>query len=140
VVTGEVFHSVVGSTDNVDPQFVYGVFTIPTDLGDQVGTLGFGVLSQSELLDATCNLSGYPGDKPTGTQWYHHNRIASVTPRKVFYDIDTAGGQSGAAVYRIDNTGNRTAFGIHAYGGASTNSATRISTPAYQNLNNWLDA
>lgn len=137
-VTSEEFHSVVGWTDKGNPQFDYGAIVIPTDLGNQVGTLGFGVLSNGELLDATGNLAGYPGDKPSGTQWYHYNRIASVTPRKVFYDIDTAGGQSGAAVYRIDSKGNRTAFGIHAYGGASTNSATRISTPVFQNLNNWL--
>ena len=138
-VTSQVFHSVTGWADNGDPQYDYGAIVIPTDLGKTVGTLGFGALSQSELLDATGNLAGYPGDKPTGTQWYHFNRIASVTPRKVFYDIDTAGGQSGAAVYRIDSDGNRTAFGIHAYGGASTNSATRISTPVYQNLSNWLE-
>ena len=70
--------------------------------------------------------------------WYDYNRIASVTTRKVYYDVDTAGGQSGAAVYRIERDGNRTAFGIHAYGGATTNSATRITTPVYQNLQNWM--
>ena len=71
---------------------------------------------------------------------YDYNRIASVTARKVYYDIDTAGGQSGAAVYRIGQDGVRTAFGIHAYGGRVNNSATRITTPVYQNLLNWVDA
>jgi glutamyl endopeptidase len=58
--------------------------------------------------------------------------------RKVYYDIDTAGGQSGSAVYRIDGNGDRIAFGIHAYGGGTTNSATRITTPVHDNIVNWL--
>ena len=41
---------------------------------------------------------------------------------------------------RIGSDGNRTAFGIHAYGGARNNSATRITTPVFQNLSNWLQA
>jgi V8-like Glu-specific endopeptidase len=89
-------------------------------------------------LGTTGNLAGYPGDKPPGTLWYGSNRVASVSSRKVFYDIDTAGGQSGAAVYRI-KSGQRTAFGIHAYGGAANNSATRITTPVFQNLTNWKE-
>jgi V8-like Glu-specific endopeptidase len=54
----------------------------------------------------------------------------------VFYDIDTAGGQSGSAVYRIVN-GSRYGFAIHAYGGATTNSGTRITTPVFNNLVAW---
>ncbi len=137
-VSSEIFHSVVGWTENANPQYDYGAITIPTNLGDQVGTIGFGVLSNSEILASIGNLSGYPGDKPPGTQWYHSNRIASVAMRKVYYDIDTAGGQSGSAVYRIDSSGDRTAFGIHAYGGGTTNSATRITTPVHDNIVNWL--
>jgi len=67
---------------------------------------------------------------------YDARRIAAVNARKVFYDIDTAGGQSGSAVYRVIN-GARYAFAIHAYGGASTNSGTRIITPVYNNLVPW---
>jgi V8-like Glu-specific endopeptidase len=137
-VSSEIFNSVVGWTQDGDPQYDYGAISIPTELGDQVGTIGFGVLSKTELLRSTGNLAGYPGDKPDGTLWYDYNRVASVTTRKVYYDVDTAGGQSGAAVYRIEGDGNRTAFGIHAYGGATTNSATRITTPVYQNLQNWM--
>ncbi len=135
-VTSTVFHSVIGWTVDGDPTYDYGALIIPTNLGDTVGTLGFGVLSKTELLAATGNLSGYPSISPAGTQWYDHNKIASVSSRKVFYDIDTAGGQSGAAVYRIKN-GERTAFGIHAYGGHSSNSATRITTPVFNNMTAW---
>jgi len=49
-----------------------------------------------------------------------------VSARKVFYDTDTMGGQSGSAVYRIIN-GGRFAVAVHAYGGATANSGTRIN-------------
>ena len=70
---------------------------------------------------------------PSGT---HARKIVSVNSRKVFYDIDTAGGQSGSAVYRIIN-GARYGIAIHAYGGATANSGTRIVTPVRNNMLLW---
>ena len=54
----------------------------------------------------------------------------------MYYDIDTAGGQSGSAVYRIVN-GKRFGVAVHAYGGATTNSGTRIVSPVYSNMVAW---
>jgi glutamyl endopeptidase len=135
-VTSSNFHSVRGWTDNGDENYDYGAIIIPTNLGNTVGWFGFGVYSDNDLVASVGNISGYPGDKPSGTQWYDAHKIASVNSRKVYYDIDTAGGQSGSAVYRIVN-GGRYAFGVHAYGGATTNSATRIVTPVYDNMVAW---
>src|SRR5262245_40705299 len=135
-VTSTNFRSVKGWTDNGDENYDYGAILIPTQLGNTVGTFGFGVYPDADLLAAVANISGYPGDKPTGTQWYDSRKIASVNTRKVYYDIDTAGGQSGSAVCRIIN-GNRFAVAIHAYGGAVTNSGTRIITAVYNNMVAW---
>ncbi len=135
-VTSTNFRSVKGWTDNGDETFDYGGIIIPTELGNTVGWFGFGVYSDSDLVSATANISGYPGDKPTGTQWYDARKIASVNSQKVYYDIDTAGGQSGAAVYRMIN-GARIGIAIHAYGGATTNSGTRIITAVYNNMVAW---
>lgn len=134
--TSSNFRSVTGWTSNGDQNFDYGAIIIPNNLGNTVGWFGVGVYSDADLLSTVGNISGYPGDKPAGTQWYDSRRIASVNSRKVYYDIDTAGGQSGSAVYRIKNNG-RFAFGIHAYGGATTNSGTRIITPVYNNIVSW---
>ena len=49
---------------------------------------------------------------------------------------DTAGGQSGACVY-IVRGGQRIAVAIHAYGGATANSGTRISSEVFANLTAW---
>ena len=135
-VTSTTFRSVTGWTTNGDENHDYGAIILPTQLGNTVGSFGFGVYSDADLTASTGNISGYPGDKPAGTQWYDSRKIASVNSRKVYYDIDTAGGQSGSAVYRVIN-GNRFAVAIHAYGGASTNSGTRIITAVYNNMVAW---
>lgn len=135
-VTSSEFWTVEGWASSGDENYDYAAIVIPTPLGDTVGTLGFANLTDGSLIGAVANVTGYPGDKPTGEMWYDTKAIASVTPSKVFYDIDTAGGQSGAAVYIIQD-GNRIAVAVHAYGGPTTNSGTRISAPVFQNLTNW---
>jgi len=137
-VTSTNFRSVTGWTTSSsgDENYDYGAIILPTQLGNTTGWFGFGVYSDSDLLGSVGNISGYPGDKPSGTQWYDARRIASVNSRKVYYDIDTAGGQSGSAVYRIVN-GQRYAVAVHAYGGATTNSGTRIVTPVFNNFVAW---
>ena len=137
-VTSTSFRSVTGWTNSAsgDENFDYGAILLPTQLGNTTGWFGFGVYADADLLGTVGNISGYPGDKPGGTQWYDARKIAAVNARKVFYDIDTAGGQSGSAVYRIIN-GARYAFAVHAYGGATTNSGTRIITAVYNNMVAW---
>jgi glutamyl endopeptidase len=135
-VTSTDFRSVNGWTENGDENYDYGAIIIPTELGTTVGWLGIGVYPDSTLLASTVNIAGYPGDKPRGTQWFQARQVASVNPMKVFYDIDTAGGQSGTAVFRVVND-ERYATAIHAYGGPVTNSGTRISRSVYDNLLAW---
>jgi V8-like Glu-specific endopeptidase len=135
-VTSFSFRSVKAWIDSGNENYDYGAIILPTNLGNTTGWFGFGVYSDSDLLASTVNISGYPGDKPQGTQWYDYHKVASVNSRKVYYDIDTYGGQSGSAVYRVIN-GNRYAVAIHAYGGATTNSGTRIVTPVFDNMLAW---
>jgi V8-like Glu-specific endopeptidase len=135
-VTSSSFRSVTAWTQNGDQNYDYGAIIIPTQLGNTVGWYGFGAWPDADLLAATGNIAGYPGDKPSGTLWYDSRRIASVNSLKVYYDIDTAGGQSGAAVYRIIS-GARYGMAIHAYGGAVTNSGTRITSAVYNNMVAW---
>lgn len=134
--TSTNFRSVLGWTRDGSENFDYGAIILSSNLGNNTGWLGFGVYPDATLLASVGNISGYPGDKPSGTQWYDSRRLSSVNSLKVYYDIDTAGGQSGSAVYRIVD-GARYAVAIHAYGGATTNSGTRITTPVYNNMLAW---
>ncbi|WP_234426450.1 MULTISPECIES: trypsin-like serine peptidase [Streptomyces] len=132
------FRSVTGWTNNGDENYDYGAIITPSNVGSTLGYFGFGVYPDADLLKTTGNIAGYPGDKPAGTLWYAARGIDSVAARKVYYDIDTAGGQSGSSVYRIrTDTGGRFGFAIHAYGGARVNSGTRITTPVFNNYVAW---
>ncbi|MGW5216120.1 trypsin-like serine peptidase [Streptomyces sp. NPDC004051] len=136
-VTSTNFRSVTGWTDSGDENYDYGAIIIPTELGSTTGWFGFGAWPDADLLKSTGNISGYPGDRtPSGTQWYDARGISSVNALKVYYDIDTAGGQSGSAVYRVVD-GARYGIAVHAYGGATVNSGTRITRPVYDNLVAW---
>jgi glutamyl endopeptidase len=142
--TSTSFRTIRGWAENGDPNFDYGVIILPTaDLGTQVGHLGFAAVPDAQLQGSVVNISGYPGDKEgaeEGTQWFHARQVARVNSRKVFYDIDTFGGQSGSAVYRVVDGNQFQAVAVHAYGvGADLplNSGTRITEDVFRNLTAW---
>jgi glutamyl endopeptidase len=132
------FHSVTGWTVSGLRSHDYGAIILPTNqkFGNQLGYFGFANLATPTLTNLLVNLSGYPGDKPAGTQWWHARRITAVAPSVLTYNIDTAGGQSGSPVWRLQG-GRRQAVGIHTNGSPAGNSATRINKPVYDNLQFW---
>lgn len=137
-VRATTFRSVRGWTVGRDRNYDYGAIILPPGPRTNIGAFGFGALPDSNLLQARVNLSGYPGDKLAGTQWYHGLKTKSVAPRVVTYDIDTAGGQSGSPVW-INRNGVRTVVGIHTNGSSRGNSATRIVRPVYDNMLAWRE-
>jgi V8-like Glu-specific endopeptidase len=133
---GTSFRSVLGWTRDKNWEYDYGAIILPNNtLGNRVGWFGFADLSTSSLRNLLINNSGYPADKPFGTQWFNAGRISRVTDRKLFYMVDTYGGQSGSAIWRFRN-GQRHAVGIHGYGGCP-NSAVRIIRPVFDNMLAW---
>jgi len=134
---GTKFYSVKGWTKSSKPTHDYGCIILPksTPLGKKTGWFGFACLTSRSLKNLLVNNSGYPGDKAFGTQWFNAGRITKVTTRRLYYMIDTAGGQSGCPTWRY-RKGKRHAVGIHAYGGCP-NKSTRISSPVYKNMKSW---
>lgn len=130
------FRSVIGWTNNQNPEYDYGAVILPNNnLGNTVGWFGFAVLSTANLQNLLINNTGYPADKPFGTQWYNAGRITQVTDRRLSYMVDTFGGQSGSVIYRLLN-GQRHAVGIHGYGGCP-NKAVRIIQAVFDNMLAW---
>jgi V8-like Glu-specific endopeptidase len=147
-VTATRFSSLNLWVDSADPDFDIGAIHLDEPIGDLVGWFGVAALSTSELPGFFVNISGYPSVPGFGTQQYFHaNRILRVTGRRIFYDVDTAGGQSGSPVwiYRSDGA-DPTAVGIHAYGvggtpadlGITANSAPRIIPEVLNQIKGWV--
>jgi glutamyl endopeptidase len=133
---GTSFRSVLGWTRDKNHEYDYGAIILPNcTLGNRVGWFGFAALSNNSLNNLLVNNSGYPADKPFGTQWFNAGTITNVQPRKLYYMIDTYGGQSGSPIWRLLN-GERHVVGIHAYGGCP-NSATRITAGVFDNMLAW---
>lgn len=136
--------SVTGWTQNRNRENDYGAIILPTNkrLGDQTGYFGYATKEDSYLANAVMNLSGYPGDKPNpgspkGTeQWFMALKPKSVSPRVITYNIDTMGGQSGAPVW-VKVGESRICVGIHTNGHSSGNSATRIVSTVFNNIQAW---
>ncbi|RBP38640.1 V8-like Glu-specific endopeptidase [Roseimicrobium gellanilyticum] len=135
-ITATEFWSVKGWGEDGSENYDYGAIVLPAAFPQELGFFGYGVFTDEDLLASVANVGGYPGDKPKGTLWYDKREIGSVKPDKVFYAADTAGGQSGTAAYIVRN-GERVAVGIHAYGGQTSNSGTRISSQVFANLESW---
>jgi glutamyl endopeptidase len=132
--------SVRGWVEDTDREYDYGVIMLPEDCryGDRLGWFGYTAKSNDELNNMMVNLSGYPGDKPSGTQWFHKRSLTDVGDRVLTYDIDTAGGQSGAPVWFQADDGGGYGVGIHTNGDVVGNSATRITLEVAANISQWV--
>jgi V8-like Glu-specific endopeptidase len=142
------FSSVDRWVNSEDPDFDIGCIHLTEPIGNEIGWFAVAALAPEELQGYLVNVSGYPGDRGAGTEQYHHkNRVLQVTDRRVFYDVDTFGGQSGAPVW-IHETDDAPplAVGIHAYGtggsptGLEANSAPRIIPEVLEQIRGWVEA
>jgi glutamyl endopeptidase len=144
------FSSIDRWVETADPDFDIGCIHLDEPLGEQVGWFTIANLTPAELESHMVNISGYPGDRGAGTeQWFHVNRVLSVGERRIFYDVDTMGGQSGSPVWVHEQEGAPPiAVGIHAYGTGGTpfdlgiiaNSAPRIIPEVFEQIEAWVKA
>ena len=131
------FRSLAGWTVKGKPTHDLGAIILPRAnlLGHRTGWFGFAAYRKSELSSMAVNVAGYPADKSFGTQWLGGDPLSIVGKRRLFYYIDTYGGQSGACVWQYDGE-NRYAVAVHGYGGCP-NAATRITQYRFDLLKQW---
>jgi glutamyl endopeptidase len=80
-----------------------GVIELERPFADNPGFFQTACPSDAELqrLRETrlVHISGYPGDKPKGTQWEHAERLDRIGPERLHYSVDTCPGHSGSPVW-----------------------------------------
>jgi V8-like Glu-specific endopeptidase len=130
--------------------FDYAAIHLDTDLGAASGSFGLGALTDGELNTLMVNVSGYPVNPGNGLfQYFHANRVRAATARRLFYDVDTMGGQSGSPVWvylDADKT-KPVVVGIHAYGvngtpadvGVVANSGPRMLSEVMTVIKEWIE-
>jgi glutamyl endopeptidase len=145
----EKFSTVDMWLERQDPDFDIAAIHLSQPLGEEHGWFAVGSLTDDELRGYFVNVSGYPAQPGGGAQqWWARNRVREVTPRRIFYDVDTSGGQSGgpAYIYEQENA-PPLAVGIHAYGVGGTpstipqqvNSAPRIIPEVVEQIRLWVE-
>jgi glutamyl endopeptidase len=139
-IASSEFQSVRGWTIEGKREHDYAAIILPADQAvPDAGHFGFAVYDASSLVGAYLNVSGYPADKEDGTQWWSARTSNKVDDNRIWYDVDTAAGQSGAPVWRLDpKSQRRVVVGIHANGAETGNSATRITREVFANLERWV--
>ncbi|GGM18389.1 hypothetical protein GCM10010841_28110 [Deinococcus aerophilus] len=118
----------------------YGAVLLPEEMpyGAELGYFSVGVLADHELANPLLTVAGYPADKePPFSLWSHVRRVIDVTSETLAYDVDTAGGQSGAPAW-IEWKTEPVVVGIHTNGSATNNSATRITNSVMASMDLWL--
>ncbi len=138
-VTGA--RSYTGWTVDQSPDNDWALVTLDRNIGNHTGWMGrITGASSDSIYTSTANVSGYPCDKPAGSQWYDSDLGASATEYKHYYYMDTYGCQSGAPVWRYVDP-SRWIMTVHAYGAGGTpptNSGTRLNQDKYDRLISWL--
>lgn len=142
-ITSRLFstHSKWKNDGNGD--FDVGCIHLDVDLGVEVGWFAIASMRPDELRRYQVNVAGYPADRGGGRELYHNaNVIAEITDRRLHYEVDTCGGQSGAPVWIQDSVQHPpVAVGIHAYGissGYRVNSAPRIDDQILSLIEGWV--
>lgn len=133
-----VFKSNNGWVNDRNSDFDYGVIILNELVDARVGAFSFAA-PNDEVLNATiANVSGYPFDRDRAVhQFYHARKINRSSSRRLYYEIDTYGGQSGCPVWMNLGENERVAVGIHTTGSTASNFATRITEELFNNLKNW---
>lgn len=147
-VTAKRFSSLKVWQSSSNPDYDIGCIHLDEPLGDQVGYFKIASLSDADLNSALMNVSGYPGDRGNGEeQYFHMNRVLRTSARRLYYDVDTYGGQSGSpAWYQASPTDPPVAVAVHAYGvggtaaslGITANSGPRLIPEVVATIKEWL--
>lgn len=126
-----------------------GIVKVKDDFGKLYGAASLVAYDIHALHKMRVNVAGYPGSKrfheilfgrPSHDLYTMEGPIQSVNDHKVFYDIDTSGGQSGAGVLVRGKDDILECVGVHTTGSkVEGNGAVRINQENGEILKEWLD-
>jgi len=124
--------------DNGNHEYDIGVIWLDKPIGTNLGWFGYAACADTQLQNLLINNSGYPADKPLGTQWFNAGRLQSIKTRTLSYGLDTEPGQSGSPIFYYDAQMRRIVVAIHAYGNNSENIGIRITPDIYTTIAGWI--
>lgn len=132
-VVARKFFSVRGWTDGRSNDYDYGAIVLDQDLGTSLGYFGLLEPSVQQLAKSELQLAGY--SNPSGEQVGGQGRSQSpTTDLRIYYDVPTAIGQSGAPLWFRDDP---RAVAVHGYESSAYNSGVRVNAAVHSQLRQW---
>ena len=120
-------------TERGDRSFDMALLLLDRSVGKFTGWGGICSTQDESLAGAEFNITGYPGDKNFIEMWTMAHRIKKIEAEMLHYEIDTAGGQSGSAIW-ARRWGDVKIMGVHTLGGFDSNCGVRISPTKFIQL------
>ena len=109
-------------------------------IGYKTGWCGLLCTDDDNLLKEKVTITGYPGDKGFTKMMTMSHTVKSVELEKLYYDIDTYGGQSGSGIV-INKWGSPYLVGVHTHGEGALyqgNSGVRLSPCKIKTISEWV--
>lgn len=119
------------------PDWDVAVIKLERRVGDRLGWFDMQTPSATSLKNADICVAGYPGEPGEEEKWFRQfegeKKVLDVSDTRIYHNVDTTGGQSGAPVF-VKSGKRAAAFGVHARGryealatiGMSANFAVRF--------------
>jgi len=143
-----LFRSYTGWTNDGNSQHDWAMLSLDRNVGDFTGWMGRITRSSSDsIYTQTANVAGYPGDLSAGLRMYFDADSGhSADDYNHWYSMDTAGGMSGAPVWRYVSP-DRWIMTIHTCGTGGcgipsngVNHGTRLNQNKYDMIVSWCAA
>ena len=120
-----------------------GVLFLEHKLGNETGWATLEVLSDQQHENRYVRVTGYPYERQEDLSPYMYTMqglIKVIKPSKIYYDIDTSGGQSGSGVCVEDGNNIPRCIAVHVTGcPVEGNGAVRINNEKISLISQWLN-
>jgi len=91
------------SRDPARRYYDYGIIVLPHAFAKLKRFMPVRALTKIQLdrvrRHGQINVAGYPGDRPLGTLWRHSEYLKRISPRRLYYTVDTCPGHSGSPIW-----------------------------------------
>jgi glutamyl endopeptidase len=134
-----------GWTKYHSTNYDWAMIVLDEPIGNTTGWMGYGYNTADSSINL--NVSGYPADKPSGTQWrsYCTSVAFNYSRDKVSHKCDTYPGHSGSPMWKYVAPNYRSIRAIHTNGASGgfyttdseSNRATLIDAYLFNTLQRW---
>ncbi|MBY0501621.1 MAG: trypsin-like serine protease [Alphaproteobacteria bacterium] len=133
---------------NNDEAYDFGVIKLDKPVGSETGWASLVDANDAELESKVVTVAGYPAYKgilstllkrQVNKMYSMSGPITISTKHKIYYKIDTSGGQSGAGVWILNDSNVIECCGIHVTGSKiEGNGGIRINAENFDIITDWL--